>query len=237
MLEATFAKAKATVTSGVMLPGVCNSREALTPPPRSRWKSPASITSTANSRADANLLSMRHYELPGRIIKPTETLKAPLKSNWGWTRLNDPVHSRSNIGISGDSGMLGADWNHSGFFFGFTAPGAAFGELGIRTAAKEPSFFLAVLLDAIRLDPGKSRVLENASSPMAIPRMNFATGSAVCRDVLGPARVRPPLVGYCSWYQVAKTCNRRTSAAPSMASPVSRNRRAAAPSRSTTAIR
>lgn len=66
---------------------------------------------------------MRHYELPGRIIKPTETLPAPLKSNWGWTRLNDPPHSRSNIGISGDSWMLGTDWSHNGFFFGFTIPG------------------------------------------------------------------------------------------------------------------
>ena len=150
---------------------------------------------------ETNLLSMRHYELPGRIIKPTENLPAPLKSNWGWDRLNDPIHSRANIAISGDSGMLGSDWNTSGFFFGFTGPGSAFGELGMRTADPAPTFFLAVLLDAIRLDPGKSRVLETATISHGDNQQELRHWIGLCRDALGPARVRPPLVGYCSWYQ------------------------------------
>lgn len=151
-----------------------------------------------------NLLSMRHYELPGRIIKPSEEVRAPLKSNWGWGRLNDPIHSRPNIAISGDSGMLGSDWNTSGFFFGFTGPGSAFGELGMRTAEAEPTFFLAVLLDAIRLDPGKSRVLETATISHGDNQQELRHWIGLCRDVLGPARVRPPLVGYCSWYQLGQ---------------------------------
>jgi len=153
---------------------------------------------------ETNLLSMRHYELPGRIIKPTESVRAPLHSNWGWGRLDDPVHSRPNIAISGDSGMLGSDWNTSGFFFGFTAPGSAFGELGMRTAIPEPTFFLAVLLDAIRLDAGKSRVLENATISHGDNQQELRHWIELCRDALGPARVRPPLVGYCSWYQLGQ---------------------------------
>lgn len=92
--------------------------------------------------ADTCLLSMRHYELPGRIIKADDALKAPLLSNWGWQRLDDPIHACSNIGISGDSGAYGKDWNSDGFFMGFTGPGSAFGEIGIRTRQKAPAFFL-----------------------------------------------------------------------------------------------
>ena len=203
VLEATFAKAKATVTIGrdtagrLLLSGNLASSSA-EPLEIARFHYLDGLLPTS----DTCLLSMRHYELPGRIIKPTESLKAPLQSNWGWTRLNDPIHSHSNTGISGDSGMLGSDWNHSGFFFGFTAPGSAFGELGIRTADKEPSFFLAVLLDGVRLDPGKSRVLENAIISHGDSQVELRHWIGRCRDVLGPARVRPPLVGYCSWYQV-----------------------------------
>ena len=205
VLEAIFAKAKATVTLGrdaagrLQLSGTlaATSNETLE---IARFHYLDGMLPTPETR----LLSMRHYELPGRIIKPTETPKAPLQSNWGWTRLNDPIHSRNNIGISGDSGMLGTDWNHSGFFFGFTAPGAAFGELGTRTATTEPTFFLAVLLDAIRLDPGKSRVLETAVISHGDPQEELRHWIGLCRDALGPARVRPPLVGYCSWYQVVQ---------------------------------
>jgi len=148
-----------------------------------------------------NLLSMRHYELPGRIIHPSEKLPAPRKASWGWSRLDEPVHGRPNTAISGDSGMLAPDWNTPGFFFGFTGPGRAFGEIGIRTAEKETSFFLAVLLDGIRVDPGTTRVLESAVVSHGDPQDELRHWIGMCREVLGPARVRPPLAGYCSWYQ------------------------------------
>jgi hypothetical protein len=203
VLEANFAKAKATVTIGRDTAG----RLQLSGNLAATSAEPLEIARFHYLDGDLPtsetcLLSMRHYEPPGRIIKPTESLKVPVKSNWGWTRLNDPIHSRNNIGISGDSGMLGADWNHSGFFFGFTSPGSAFGELGIGTADKAPSFFLSVLLDGVRIDPGKSRVLENAIISYGDSQVELRHWIGVCRDVLGPARVRPPLIGYCSWYQV-----------------------------------
>jgi hypothetical protein len=151
--------------------------------------------------ASTRLLSMRHYELPGRIIPPDEKLKAPLHSNWGWQRLDDPVHARENTGISGDSGALGRDWNGRGFFFGFTTPGTAFGEIGIRTRQQTPSFFLAVLLDGIRLAPGQSRVLEDVIISHGDTQDELRHWLGRCADLLGPARVRSPLAGYCSWYQ------------------------------------
>jgi hypothetical protein len=154
-----------------------------------------------------NLLSMRQYELAGRIIKPSETLPAPraaCQRGWGgvyWPRLPDPIHDRPNTAISGDCGMLAPDWNSEGFFFGFTAPGEAFGELGIRTAEEKTPFFLAVLLDAVRLDPGKTRGLENVLVTFGDVQDELRYWIGVCADHLGPARVRPPLAGYCSWYQ------------------------------------
>ena len=151
-----------------------------------------------------NLLSMRHYELPGRIIHPAEKLPAPRKASWGWSRLDEPVHGRPNTAISGDSGMLAPDWNTPGFFFGFTGPGKAFGEIGMRTAEKDTSFFLAVLLDGIRIERGATRVLETAVVSYGDPQDELRHWIGVCRDVLGPARVRPPIVGYCSWYQLGQ---------------------------------
>jgi hypothetical protein len=150
------------------------------------------------------LLSMRHYELPGRIIRPDDALKAPLHSNWGWQRLDDPVHARGNTGISGDSGALGRDWNGRGFFIGFTGPGTAFGEIGIRTRQDNPSFFVAVLLDGIRLEPGKARVLESTLVSHGDLQDELRHWFGRCAGMLGPPRVRPPLAGYCSWYQLGQ---------------------------------
>ena len=154
-----------------------------------------------------NLLSMRQFELPGRIVKPSEKLPAPraaCQKGWGsvhWPRLAEPIHDRPDTAISGDTGMLAADWNTPGFFLGFTGPGTAFGELGIRTAGESTSFFAAVLLDAVRLEPSSSRVLENTILSFGDPQEELRHWATACRDTLGPARVAPPMVGYCSWYQ------------------------------------
>lgn len=150
------------------------------------------------------LLSMRHYELPGRTIRHDDTLPAPLHSNWGWRRLDEPVHRRKNTAISGDSGVIAPDWSSPGFFFGFTGPCSAFGEIGIRTREPRTPFFLAVLLDAVRLDPGESRVLEEAVVSYGDPQDELRHWIHQCRDRLGPARVKPPIAGYCSWYQLGQ---------------------------------
>jgi hypothetical protein len=154
-----------------------------------------------------NLLSMRQFELPGRIVKSSEKLPSPraaCQKGWGgvhWPRLAEPIHDAPDTAISGDTGMLATDWNSAGFFLGFTGPGAAFGELGIRTARETTPFFAAVLLDAVRLDPGTSRPMENAILSFGDPQDELRHWAVTCRDTLGPARVRPPMVGYCSWYQ------------------------------------
>ncbi len=155
-----------------------------------------------------NLLSLRQFELPGRIVRPDETLLSPkdaCEKGWGsviWPRLPEPVHSKPNTAISGDSGMLAMDWNTPGFFFGFTGPGSAFGELGIRTAEPVTPFYLAVILDAILLKPSAKRILEEAVISFGDPQDEFRQWIGLCAKVSGPARVGPPLVGYCSWYQL-----------------------------------
>ncbi len=101
--------------------------------------------------------------------------------------------------LPGDSGMLAPDWNTPGFFFGFTGPRGAFGEIGIRTAEKQTSFSPAVLLDGVRMDANGSRVLESAVISHGDPQDELRHWIGTCRKMLGPARVRPPVVGDCSW--------------------------------------
>jgi hypothetical protein len=157
-----------------------------------------------------NLLSMRQYELPGRIVRPDEALpspKAACEKGWGgvvWPRLAEPVHAQANTAISGDSGMLAPNWNTPGFFFGFTGPGTAFGEIGIRTSQPVTPFFLAVLLDAVLLKPHEQRTLEEAVIAFGDPQDELRHWIGECARTLGPPRLRPPLVGHCSWYQLGQ---------------------------------
>lgn len=147
--------------------------------------------------------------LAGHTIKSTDTLvssNAKFETRWGhwgvlWPLLKEPIHDSANVGISSDYGILGADWNSPGFFVGFTGPGTAFGEIGIRTARPQTGFFTAVLLDAVQIEPHTTRTLENALLSYGDSQDEFRNWILACRGALGPARVRPPLVGYCSWYQ------------------------------------
>ena len=155
-----------------------------------------------------NFLSLRQYELPGRLIRPGEDLRAPraaCEQDWGravyWPRLSEPIHDRPNTAISGDAGMFAPDWNSPGFFFGFTGPGTAFGEIGIKTKQAQTPFFLAVLLDAVLLEPGIRRPLEEAVISFGDPQDELRHWSRLCVRQFGPARISAPLVGYCSWYQ------------------------------------
>lgn len=207
-LEAAFSVAKARITISRDADGRCRLGGTL----ESTADRPVELArfhylDGTVSDSSLNLLSMRQFELPGRIVKPSEKLRSPraaCEKGWGgvhWPRLSEPVHDAPDTAISGDSGMLAADWNSPGFFLGFTGPGDAFGEIGIRTMQTPTPFFLAVLLDGVRLDPGQSRKLENAVISFGDPQDELRHWAMACRDALGPARVRPPLVGYCSWYQ------------------------------------
>ena len=148
----------------------------------------------------------------GHLTLPTAT-SAPYKesqeSRWSrmgvnWPRLAEPMHMRPNIAFSTDVGGLTTDLNSPGFFFGFTGPGTAFGEIGIRTQEPVTPFYLAVVLDAVLLKPSESRRLEEAVVSFGDPQDEMRNWILACRDALGPARVRPPLVGYCSWYQLGQ---------------------------------
>lgn len=202
LLEAHFTRAKALVRMTTDPAGRLHFRAELQPTSAepieiARFHYLDGLAGDASPR----LLSMRHYELPGRIVGHDDALPAPLHSTWGWRRLDEPIHRRKNTAISGDAGVLAADWNTPGFFFGFTGPCSAFGEIGIRTREARTPFFLAVLLDAARLDPGKPRVLEEAVVSFGDPQDELRHWISLCRDRLGPARVKPPVAGYCSWYQ------------------------------------
>ena len=146
----------------------------------------------------------------GHVIRPdgaSEPLKKNHESNWArqgvtWLRLAEPMHTRPNMAFSIDMGGLTTDLNSPGFFFGFTGPGTAFGEIGIRMKEPATPFYLAVLLDAVLLKPSESRPLENALISFGDPQDELRNWILACRDAMGPARVPSPLVGYCSWYQL-----------------------------------
>lgn len=157
-----------------------------------------------------NLLSMRRFELPGRLVRPDDAMPAPraaCEKGWGgvyWPRLAEPVHDRADTAISGDTALLAARWNAPGLFIGFTGPGTAFGEIGIRTRQTSTPCFVAVLLDGIRLAPGIVCPLEQVVIAGGDGQDALRRWAWMCRDVFGPARTPPPLVGYCSWYQTGQ---------------------------------
>jgi len=145
----------------------------------------------------------------GWVVRPDATL-SPLKEShekgWSrshvtWPQLDEPIHTLPNIALCTDVGGLAEDLNSPGFIFGFTGPGTAFGEIGIRTKEPVTGFYLAVMLDAVLLKPSESRGLEKAIMSFGDPQDELRNWVFACRDALGPARVSPPLVGYCSWYQ------------------------------------
>jgi hypothetical protein len=117
-----------------------------------------------------------------------------------WPQLPEPVHDAANWSLSRDTGAFLPAWNEPGWFAGFTGPGTAFGEVGFRTESPG-RFFVGVLLDNVVLGPGETRTLESF-------RLGFGDWQAQVREWAvacareAPARTpKPPLRGYCSWYQ------------------------------------
>ena len=156
----------------------------------------------------AKLLSVRQFEHPGGWASASQRCVPPremIEKWWGgmrvlWPRISDPLHDRADVGISGDLGFLSRDANTPGLFVGFTGPGTAFGELGIRTGIKA-SFYAGVLLDGIRIEPGACRLLETAIISRGDWQEELEHWTTACRNALKPVRVSPPIAGYCSWYQ------------------------------------
>ena len=216
VLEASFAKAKAVVT--VRRDGV--GRQEFSGRLENTSSEPIEVARfhyLDGLVADpaTKLLALKQFEKrAGGIVEPSDELRPPREiseERWTrfgvhWPRLPDPIHDRPNTATSIDAGMLGEDWNSAGFFFGFTGPGTAFGQIGLRTVEKPLSFFAGVLLDAVRLDPGSSRPLEKMLVSFGDLHDELRNWAAVTRRELAPEMdLSPhPLVGYCSWYQKAK---------------------------------
>ena len=216
VLEASFAKAKAVVT--VRRDGA--GRQEFSGQLENTSSEPIEVArfhylDGLIADPSTKLLSLKQFEKrAGGIIEPSAELPPPREiseDRWTrfgvhWPRLPDPIHDRPNTGTSMDAGMLGEDWNSAGFFFGFTGPGTAFGQIGIRTAEKPLSFFAGVLLDGVRLDPGSSRPLEKMLVSFGDLQDELRHWATATRRELAPdTAVSPhPLVGYCSWYQKAK---------------------------------
>ena len=147
--------------------------------------------------------------MDGQLIVPADTLPAPRQATekfWSdfrvfWPRLAEPYHDTPHWATSTDVAILTPSWNQPGWFFGFTGPGTAFGEIGYRTQQKPSGFYAGVLLDNVRLAPGDSRSLERLLVGYGDWQHNLRHWAKACAQVFEVPKPRAPLVGYCSWYQ------------------------------------
>jgi hypothetical protein len=117
-----------------------------------------------------------------------------------WPRLADPIHVEPNWAVATDCAILLDDWNAPGLVCGFTGPGEAFGEIGLHCAG-EPEFYFGARLDNILLRPGGKLRLEEALLAWGDWQTGLRRWAVACVEALGARPIRPPLVGWCSWYQ------------------------------------
>lgn len=143
-----------------------------------------------------------------RFFKQGETL-APhqkhLEQVWGslvveWPRLADPIHAEPDWAVATDVAILLDSWTVPGLVVGFTGPGVAFGEIGLRTLG-EPVFYIGVRLDNILVKPRERRTLERVMLAWGDWQDGLREWAGRCARELGARPIREPLVGWCSWYQ------------------------------------
>jgi hypothetical protein len=143
-----------------------------------------------------------------RLVQSGETTPAPrakLEQTWqsmnvSWPRLSDPIHDAANWSVSRDTGAFLPTWNQPGWFAGFTGPGTAFGEIGFYTG-NPARFFVGVLLDNVLLGSGQQRELESFSLLAGDWQECIQSWAVTCAQEAKVSHPKPPLVGYCSWYQ------------------------------------
>lgn len=163
----------------------------------------------------AGLLSTSEFQLFCRMFRQGETMEPVRKrveelwASWKviWPRLNDPIHDAPNWGTSVDTGMITEGWDKDGWMIGFTGPGTAFGEIGFNTQSAPARFYAGMLLDNILLKAGQSRLLERAVIWHGDWQQGLAFWAQRAAGEMGVQKVRPPLVGYCSWYQKGAAIN------------------------------
>lgn len=153
---------------------------------------------------DTNLLALNE----NRFFQRSETLEPHrewIENKWGkahvvWPRLADPIHDERDWAVATDIAVLTDGWNEPGLVVGFTGPGEAFGEIGMRTIG-EPVLYLGARLDNILVQPGERRTLERAIMVWGDWQDGLVRWSETCASELNARPMRPPLVGWCSWYQ------------------------------------
>ena len=118
-----------------------------------------------------------------------------------WPRLPDPIHDSANWAVSLDCGILTTSYTQPGWFAGFTDPGTAFGEIGFKTQTQPSQFFAGILLDNIKVEPGESRTLEKMIIVYGDWQQSLQLWANRCAIELHAPSIKPPVVGYCSWYQ------------------------------------
>ena len=133
------------------------------------------------------------------VKQETETLWGSM--NVVWPRLADPIHTQSDWALALDTGILASSWDAPGLHFGFTAPIGAFGEIGLHTTANTATCFAGLLLDGVRLDPGQERCLDSLRIRAGDWQESLRLWAGATATAVGVKAVRPPMVGYCSWYQ------------------------------------
>jgi hypothetical protein len=153
---------------------------------------------------DDNLLALTESRL-FRRGEPVAPHRERLEKTWAgfhvaWPRLADPIHDEANWAVATDVAVLLGAWNAPGLVVGFTGPGTAFGEIGLRTTGA-PAFYIGVRLDNILVNPGDRRTLERVSLLWGDWQAGLRQWAEQCASELGTRPVRPPLVGWCSWYQ------------------------------------
>ena len=139
---------------------------------------------------------------PGHRLPSRATYLHDLFTGWHgvWPMLADPIYDAPDWSLSRDIGVLTSGWNNPGWTLGFTGPGAAFGEIGFHTG-KERRFFAGALLDNILLKPGERRPLDTLMIWDGDWQRATRSWVSECARAFGPVQVKPPVVGYCSWYQ------------------------------------
>ncbi|MBN1553513.1 MAG: alpha-galactosidase [Phycisphaerae bacterium] len=117
-----------------------------------------------------------------------------------WPRLKDPIHVEEHWAIGTEFAAWMEDWNRPALFCGFTGPGTAHGEIGMRTRSEARMFFGA-RLDNVLLKAGATRPVETCVLIWGDVQEAMRYWARRCvQDTAGRA-ILPPLTGWCSWYQ------------------------------------
>lgn len=131
-------------------------------------------------------------------VERYETLWSSMRVRW--PRLRDPIHVEPNWAIGTEFAAWMDDWSAPALFCGFTGPGTAHGEVGMRTRGESRMFFGA-RLDNVVLAAGVSRPAETCVLVWGDVQEAMRYWAQRCTRDTAARSAPAPLVGWCSWYQ------------------------------------